>query len=285
MLLPENDGQAAEQAKVNPAGGSGRDSWCTPKWLAALLGVVDLDPCSNEDSHIRACVSLLLSAGSDGLYGSPSEFRCDGEDMFWAPGNWTVFVNPPYSRGAVINWIRHWINTRFIFLLRWDPSTAWFKELIAECTHVWFPNQRINFEPPEGVASSSNPFPHALYMRDPSPELLARLEPHGYLFRVDKMETAPQTVPHAPKHLTAGSEGRITHGSPGGGEKGAGVSSGIGRAGALTSEEWVRRFAQVLQDEALYEADTSLGTSHCQVLDARLRASPGLVAEGTAYVC
>lgn len=149
---------------ANPAGGSGksegRDSWCTPKWLADLLGKFDLDPCSNPRSHIRASRRLMLEEGSDGLY--------------------------PYAHGEVLKWVKHWRHTRFCFLLRWDPSTKWFAELIPHCTHVWFPARRINFEPPPGVKSSSNPFPHALYLRDPDQEMLDALAANGFLFPVDQ---------------------------------------------------------------------------------------------------
>src|SRR5690606_30225668 len=114
-----------------------------------------------------------LEDGDDGLvdqYG-PGAFVYGGVNCATLPSART-FINPPYSRGAVVRWIRHWRHTRFCFLLRWDPSTRWFEELLPHCTHVWFPPRRINFEPPPGVKSSSNPFPHALYLRDPPQYLL-----------------------------------------------------------------------------------------------------------------
>jgi hypothetical protein len=175
---------------VNPAGGSGedegRDSWCTPKWLADLIGRVDFDPCSNSRSHIRADLSIQKGDGCDGVPdGSPRAYlwmyvqNSISEDK-------CVFINPPYARGQVIRWVKHWRSTRFIFLLRWDPSTEWFAELIPHCTHVWFPGRRINFEPPPGVKASSNPFPHALYLRNPSRGLLDRLSSAGYLIPIDQ---------------------------------------------------------------------------------------------------
>lgn len=128
-----------------------RDSWCTPKWLADKLGYFDLDPCSNERSHVNAAVRLDGSPGKDGL--AWPIVRGD-----------KVFVNPPYSRGQVSRWVDryadHWDAT---FLLRWDPSTAWFRSLMRRVGFVFFPKDRIEFEPPPGVAASSNPFPHALY--------------------------------------------------------------------------------------------------------------------------
>lgn len=183
---------------VNPAGGSGkkerRDSACTPKWLADLIGKVGVDPCSNPRSHINAFMVCSLENGGNGL------LEDDGDGVF-GPGcyagrpDWgfgelennystdvaTVFINPPYNRGQVIRWVRHWYHTRFIFLLRWSPDTKWFAELFPHCTHLWFPNRRIDFDPPPGVEFSSNPYPHALYLREPSAALQMRLEDAGYL--------------------------------------------------------------------------------------------------------
>ncbi len=146
-----------------------RDSWCTPKWLADLVGKVEIDPCTNERSHITC--ELAFDELDDGL------------SLPWdeIPPETVVYCNPPYSRGQVLRWVEKWRHTRFLFLLRWDPSTTWFSELMPYVTHVWFPNRRINFEPPPGVKASSNAYPNALYMHDPSPELLDRLRAEGFL--------------------------------------------------------------------------------------------------------
>jgi hypothetical protein len=156
--------------RVNPAGGSGdaegRDGYCTPKWLADLIGPVDLDPCSNERSHIQA---------AEHYYG-PGSGDCGLELGPHVSPNTTVFINPPYGKsttggGTVKKWVDAYKHTRFIFLLRFDPSTAWFDELIKTTNYLWFPSKqsaesRISFEPPPGVKTSSNPFPHALYLRE-----------------------------------------------------------------------------------------------------------------------
>lgn len=181
--------------RPNPAGGSGltdgRDSWCTPLWLAKLIGRVKLDPCSNARSHVKADIALTLEAGDNGLCGCPSvrsvvnyasvgAFFRKATTQQRATKEWTTFINPPYAKGDVEKWVRHYRHTRYVFLLRLDPSTRWFSLLMETCTNILLLDKRINFEPPPGVKASSNPFPHALYLRDPPIPLLARLAACGY---------------------------------------------------------------------------------------------------------
>ena len=96
-----------------------KDTWCTPAWLAEAIGKWDLDPCSNSRSHVRAARRFALEDGDDGL-----AYR-------ETPLSLRVFVNPPYSRGQVAKWVARY-GTRhfaFCFLVRLDPSTAWFRAL------------------------------------------------------------------------------------------------------------------------------------------------------------
>lgn len=195
-------GPDEELAKVNPVGGSGekdRGSWCTPKWLADALGRFNLDPCSNPRSHVSARFRCSLEEDLNGLCEEerPGVFQfllTSGErEIMEAGERWETFVNPPYARGQVARWVKHYKHTRFTFLLRWDPSTDWFGELIRKCTHIWFPSRRINFEPPPGVKGSANPYPHALFMRQPPADRLLRLAPLGYLIPVDTGLFAPQS--------------------------------------------------------------------------------------------
>ncbi len=151
---------------VNVHGGSGdinRGTWCTPKWLAQLMGRYDLDPCSNPRSHILCDERWMLEKGDNGLL--PKWVHAIITD----PGHrgLRAFINPPYSKGQVIEWVNAYCHTDFTFLLRWDPSTAWFHSLIQHTRYVWFPlGRRINFEPPPGVKASSSTMPHALYLRN-----------------------------------------------------------------------------------------------------------------------
>ena len=213
--------QATGLRKVNPAGGSGgeaRGTWCTPEWLAELIGQVHLDPCSNARSHMTAALKLSLELGDDGLdigEGGPGGWRMAVAGGISDPADFVhshaddktiTYINPPFTRGEVIKWVEHYKHTRFIFCLRWAPDTRWFKTLIAECDYVWFPGKRIQFEPPPGVVASNNPFPHALYLRDPAADLLARLSATGYLLPVDTGARAA----HRNKHV-ASAEGVQSH--------------------------------------------------------------------------
>jgi hypothetical protein len=162
-----------------------RDGACTPKWLADLIGDVHVDPCSNERSHVRArlrACGLHAPAYDDGAAVDP----IDGLALApLVPAEWLVFINPPYSRGQVLRWVRAYRHVDFQFLLRFDTSTEWFEELCAVARYVWFPRRRrIEFEPPPGVEFSSNPYPHGLYCRS-RPN--AELEAVGYTFAIEEV--------------------------------------------------------------------------------------------------
>ncbi len=141
------------------------DSWCTPMWLARALGPFDTDPCSNERSHIQSRRSFRLDRGQDGLV--LAKFVGRGE---------RVWVNPPYS--DVMPWVHGYGHTRFCFLVKFDPSTKWCRALLARTAFILFPRQyRVRFEPPPGVESSSNQFPHGLFYareEDATQEIRAR---------------------------------------------------------------------------------------------------------------
>ena len=224
--------------KANVFGGSGkreqRDSACTPKWVAELVGPVMLDPATNSRSHISSTYRCMLENGGDGLAHEnegPGSF-VDGDHSFVdiAESDWSVFINCGYNRGEVIRWVNHYGHTRFIFLLKWSPDTEWFAHLLPKCTHVWFPLTRVDFDPPPGVEFSSNPLPHALYLREPSAELQKRLRGAGWLLRVDAelLDWVSRNW-HTWKHEHRQTRARVRkHEGKGSGVRGgkAGVSSG-----------------------------------------------------------
>lgn len=127
------------------------DSYCTPKWLADRLGVFFTDPCSNPRSHILAANAFSLEQGIDGLV---------------QPWYGRVFLNHPYSKP--LPWMRK-LRAEFelencteaVVLAKLDCSTKWWRELtapMAEWTDLWMFNDRLQFEPPPGVETSSNNF-------------------------------------------------------------------------------------------------------------------------------
>lgn len=147
-------------------------SYTTPEWLATLIGFVALDPCTNDRTVIVSLVSCILERDDDGLCeGAPGRYRSRGS-YARAGASTSTFINPPYGHGQVLPWVEHYGHTDFRFLLRWDPSTEWFRALIAITRYVWFPDRRINFDPPPGIKAANNPFPHALYLRNPPNEAL-----------------------------------------------------------------------------------------------------------------
>lgn len=131
-----------------------RDTWCTPQWLAEAIGPWDLDPCSNERSHVKAKHAYRLDRDQDGLQ-LAAQVRRDQR----------VFINPPYS--DVMPWVEAYRRTRFCFLLKIDPSTKWFSALYEYAGAILVPRgTRIQFEAPPGVPpekAQANQFPHGLF--------------------------------------------------------------------------------------------------------------------------
>lgn len=120
------------------------DSYCTPAWLTGLLPPVDLDPCSNPRSTVRAKRTFSL------------EKRLNGLQLPWAG---SVFLNFPYSNP--MPWCYRLIDelasgrcTQAIVLCKLDPSTSWWKVLTGfGQPELWVFDKRIQFdEPPELIS-------------------------------------------------------------------------------------------------------------------------------------
>lgn len=140
-------------SRNHPPTESIRDTWCTPKPFALKLGRWDLDPCSNERSHILARRTFRLDRGQDGL-ALAKRVRASTR----------TFLNVPFSRGQVERWWSAYRHVRWCFLLRFDPRTSWF-ECIYDAAGLIAVPPVLNFEPPPGVQASSNVYPHALFYR------------------------------------------------------------------------------------------------------------------------
>ncbi len=171
---------------VNVRGGSRekrRGSYCTPRYVADTLPTFELDPFSNERSHIRAAVSLTLERSDDG-YGidaatagsyfraasnGPHAHRGHRGAFGHATPDARVWLQPDYNE-TLLAW-RHYRHTRWIALLRFDPRTEWFELVYSASEWVGvLPNSpgKSSFEfdkPPGAEHGAGNTFPHALYAR------------------------------------------------------------------------------------------------------------------------
>lgn len=123
------------------------DAACTPEWLAAMLPVVDFDPCSNPRSHVRARWSWSLEKGFNGL------------KMPWRGSG---FVNWPYSdpmpwAQKAIDELRIGRCTELIVLCKLDTSTDWWKVIngyvgedsmsgSGSSPEIWTFDQRLQFD-------------------------------------------------------------------------------------------------------------------------------------------
>lgn len=180
--------------RVNKFGGSedpNRGKWRTPKAWAERVGPWDLDAFSNPDSHIKATTHCMLERRDDAFGGRGLGRRIVGEYSVTStfrkrlgPGELArlagsfgrlvadertrVWIQPPYE--IVDQALDHFGHTRFCALLRFDTRTKWFDRLYRLVQKrrglIACPLGTFNFEPPAGVPSSSNLFPHALYYAD-----------------------------------------------------------------------------------------------------------------------
>lgn len=174
-MTPDARKRIGKVLRANVAGGSGeveRGTWCTPKQVAEDVGPWDLDPFSSPRSHIVAAHVCMLEDGGDGFGDAePGSYRRGTGNPDRLHGRYLagptsrVWIQPPYD--IVERAIAHYGHTRFCALLRFAPDTAWFAKLIAITSVLAIPiGWRCDFEPPEGIVQSSNPYPHALYYAD-----------------------------------------------------------------------------------------------------------------------
>ncbi len=132
------------------------DDWCTPKHLADALGPFDLDPCSNERSHVQARRRFSLDAGEDGLMSR------------WIG---SVFVNGPYS--DPLPWCKRLRDHDGPWCALWklDPTTRWWAALMESMPTVAPFRKRIRFE---GDKSMTANFPSVLVYSAWRPPLALR---------------------------------------------------------------------------------------------------------------
>ena len=127
------------------------DEWGTPQELFDELNKrfnFTLDPWATPEN--AKCVK----------YFTPEE---DGLSKDWS--GHTVFLNPPYTRGAIAKWVKkahdegNKPDTMVICLLPSRTDTKYWHEYCMEAAHIYFIKGRLKFK---GEANNSAPFPSAL---------------------------------------------------------------------------------------------------------------------------
>ncbi len=134
---------------------SNKEDWNTPptiiKAVELLMGKIDLDPCWNSESQVRA--HQVFTKDDDGL------------NHEW---NGRVYLNPPYGRVAPL-WIdkllheyRSGRTTEAVALLPARTDTAWFQKMAG--FPVCFIKGRLKFS----NSTNSAPFPSAVFYLGPN---------------------------------------------------------------------------------------------------------------------
>lgn len=146
---------------------------CTP---AAVLEVVQafapivLDPCANPWSLVPAESWCSAHDGGDGLA------------LPWESFGGLVYVNPPYGRGHLRQWVAKAaleadIGAEVIMLVPCSPETSWSRHALATCDAYVTWDSRIAFE---GAGGQGMKGPSRLYYWGPSKYLFAHtFEPHA----------------------------------------------------------------------------------------------------------
>ncbi len=99
-----------------------KDDWNTPTKIVEILyqfwSVIELDPCSNENSIVNAITNVVLP--DDGLLYDYTKYK-------------SIFINPPYGKG-ISNWIAKAcidnIDNEIVLLIPVATNTSYWKRYI-----------------------------------------------------------------------------------------------------------------------------------------------------------
>lgn len=137
------------------------DEWYTPedfyKSLNERFGFT-LDPCADA---VNAKCSKYYSKQDNGLMKN-----WEGE---------TVFVNPPYTRGAIKQWVEKCYseaqkeNTKVVCLIPARTDTKYWHSYCMKAKEIYFVEGRLKFGGP-GAGGNAAPFPSAVVVFDGKPE-------------------------------------------------------------------------------------------------------------------
>lgn len=117
-----------------------------------------------KESDNRATPDWLKNVFSDWFDPCPlnSNPTIDGLTLEW-PNK--TFINPPYSSPAA--WVYKAIEESkkgktIVLLMRFDPTTKYFKALIENNAHLFYSGERLRFTNPESHINYASPFPSIL---------------------------------------------------------------------------------------------------------------------------
>lgn len=140
-------GQEIKMIVTSKNGEPGRDDWMTPDWLLdiayhALGGFIDTDPATSEEAQARIEARAYYTKSMNGL------------DFPWYG---SVFMNPPYSRGVIDEFVDKLIVdfdagfTRNAFVITNNVTeTAWAHNLLSRMSALCMVKGRVHFILPGG---------------------------------------------------------------------------------------------------------------------------------------
>jgi hypothetical protein len=114
-------------------------SWITPRWIFDALGAFDLDPCA-ADPRPWDCARRNYTA--------------NGLNRPWSGRVW---LNPPFDRYQVADWIRKLAeHSQGTALLHARTEAEWFEPVWQLGRGILFLADRIHFHHPDGSRASAN---------------------------------------------------------------------------------------------------------------------------------
>lgn len=141
VILSGDFKNAAKSGANRRTTAPGNDEWGTPQEVIdavrKVLGNIDVDPASNTWSQARVKAAHYYTKKRDGLQKA-----------------WTgrVFLNPPYSRGLIKQFVSKLIDeiangnvTTAILLVNNETDSSWFQLAATKATAICFPKSRIRF--------------------------------------------------------------------------------------------------------------------------------------------
>jgi ParB family chromosome partitioning protein len=133
--------RASIQAHVRGTFGTGENEWYTPpQYIEAarqVLGIIDLDPASNQQAQATVSAERFFTKDDDGL------------TQEW---HGRVWLNPPYAQPLIANFVDKMVSERIsgrvtagIMLTHNYTDTAWFHSAASIADAICFTKGRVRF--------------------------------------------------------------------------------------------------------------------------------------------